>query len=285
MDASTLIASLLAAAACALCALEIWLLSIWVPWRKHMGPEARLGPARFAQMMAYESWAMTTLGAYHVIGWNRKGWRGDPQNGGVPVLCVHGITQNGSNFYALRRELEALGRPSLAVDLGFLRGDLENYTPPLIAALENLDHHTGPVDVVCHSMGGVILRLAFRERPDLAAQVRNIICLGSPHEGTRAAPGLAGRLPPRLLPEVHALSVGSSSLIALPGLETLAPESRRLYITAGWDMLVYPRENACESSGRHEPFEALGHCGLLTDRRVRDLVLKQLAIESHPRTV
>ena len=112
-------------------------------------------------------------------------------------------------------------------------------------------------------------------RPDLAAQVRNIICLGSPHEGTRAAPGLAGRLPPRLLPEVHALSVGSSSLIALPGLETLAPESRRLYITAGWDMLVYPRENACESSGRHEPFEALGHCGLLTDRRVRDLVLKQ----------
>lgn len=263
---------LLSVVLCGLLALQVWLLSIWVRWRLSMGGQARLGPARFTQMLAAESWAMGILGSYHVIGWRRRGWRGNPDEGGVPVLCIHGITQNGSNFYALRRELEALNRPSIAVDLGFMRGDLENYAPPLIAALERLDSRAGPVDVLCHSMGGVILRVALSERPDLVDQVRNIICLGSPHRGTHAASGLAWALP-----EIRRLSVHSAELAQLPNLQQLAPGSRRLYITAEWDMLVYPSENARESDGRHEHVEALGHCGLLTDRRVRRLILEHLS--------
>lgn len=196
--------------------------------------------------------------------WQLRGPLPSPDLGGRPVLLVHGFVARASHFRGLQRALHARGRPTRAVDLGWPLRGVDAYTPALEAALEA----SGPVDLVAHSMGGIVLRATLRDRPDLRERVRTVVTLGSPHHGTEAARGL----PPGLPRDLADLAPDSPYLRALPGLHTLVPHARRHAVAARYDVVVFPTGRAFPEGMHHHLLSHLGHNGLLTEPEAHRLV-------------
>jgi pimeloyl-ACP methyl ester carboxylesterase len=183
---------------------------------------------------------------------------------GPPVVCVHGFTQNGTNFWGIRQALGARGRPHRAVWLGRPFQPLVGYQPRLERVLDEVAARfpDQPIDLVCHSMGGIIARLVLRDRPDLAARVRHVVTLGSPHAGTAAPRGFA------VAPDVRQLSRRSDVLAKLPPLQELLPHADITSVAAIRDFIVYPHESALLPGTRQVVLHHVGHAGLLTRAEV-----------------
>ncbi len=201
------------------------------------------------------------------------------QPSGPPVLCVHGFFRNGSCMWGMRRALESRGRPTRAVSMGGPFQPIERYGPPLASALRELAA-TVPgrrIDVVAHSMGGVVLRLVLSQHPDLASAVGRIVTLGSPHRGTALAQGLA------LAPEHVQLKPGSAFLDRLPDFEVSAPGAEVTTVAAERDFVVYPRNNCHLPAARAIDLSRSNHQGLLTDSETQELVVELLDPARAPR--
>lgn len=185
---------------------------------------------------------------------------------GPPVLCVHGFFRNASCMWGIQRTLAGRGRPTLAVSMGLPFRPMERYAPPLAAALRELiDEFPGQrIDVVAHSMGGVVLRLVLAERPDLAAAVGRIVTLGSPHRGTVVARGPA--------PEVLKLKRGSPFLERLPGFRESTPGAGVMTVAAERDFIVYPKSTSHLPGARAVELAHANHQSLLTEPSIQRLV-------------
>ena len=187
---------------------------------------------------------------------------------GPPVLCLHGITQTGSNLWGIRRALEARGRPTLALSLGRLprnRRHLGGRVAPAVEQLAALSA-SGRVDVVAHSLGGVVLRLVLADRPDLAAKIGRVVTLGSPHRGTASLRGLP------LGAAIRRLGRRSTLLAGLPAL----PADHVTTVAAIPDLIVYPA-STCHLPGSHcVDLPGVGHAGLLTRPEAIGAVLHAL---------
>lgn len=189
---------------------------------------------------------------------------------GRPVLCVHGFTQNGSNFTWLRRRLYARGRPTEAVLLGIPPRRIEAYADVLEQHLERMiDTSRLPVDVVAHSMGGVVLRVVLVRRPDLRGRLGQVVTVGSPHRGTGAARGLP-------LPETRFMGRRSDALLALPMLSELVDPRTLTTVGGDEDTTVYPVETTLDPGARQVVLPGLGHAGILWHASALDTVVRAL---------
>lgn len=205
----------------------------------------------------------------------KDGYRlGRSQNRGTPVICVHGYTQNGTNFVGLRRLLEREGYPTYAPSLGWPLQSIETHARFLEHAIDRaLREHSEATTfaVVAHSMGGLVTRTLFAKRPDLAARACAVITLGTPHRGTAATRGFAfGH-------DVLAMHRGSTFLRELPDLSETAAQARRLEIAARVDYVVYPLATSLTPGAEHHVFDSPGHAGLLVSDEVHALVRTTLA--------
>ena len=110
--------------------------------------------------------------------------------GGRRVLLVHGLW-NAKLWltplaWRLRRsgfEVEGFGYPSIV-------GGAEAAVGALV---EHLRREPGELDLVGHSLGGLIALEALRREPGLP--VRRVVCLGSPLRGSRVARNLGRHWP------------------------------------------------------------------------------------------
>jgi triacylglycerol esterase/lipase EstA (alpha/beta hydrolase family) len=106
-----------------------------------------------------------------------------------PVLLVHGFGLNRICFFLLERFLLARGFPVVwSVNHRPINGSIPEMARELGQRIEELRMSTGAkqVDVVAHSMGGVITAW-YAERLEGAASVRRLITLGTPWRGTLMA--------------------------------------------------------------------------------------------------
>jgi len=192
---------------------------------------------------------------------------------GPAVLCVHGFHMNGTCTWGIRRRLARLGRATAAVFLGLPYRRAAAYGPPLARALEALAAAApgSRIDVVAHSMGGLVLRDVLGRRPDLARAVRRIVTLGTPHHGTALLSWF------RFGPVYEAMRLGSLYLEHLPGFVASAPDAEVWTFASAHDLVVYPLESAHLAEARQVNFEGIGHLGLLTDPRVLDRIAEALA--------
>ncbi|MEZ4315999.1 MAG: hypothetical protein R3F61_00775 [Myxococcota bacterium] len=176
---------------------------------------------------------------------------------GRAVLFVHGYTQNSTNFWRLRQVFADLGRPTRAVFLGVAWPwrRISHYGAALVRALERAG--TDSVDVVAHSMGGLVLREVLRSRPDLAPRIHSVVTLGTPHHGTAAARWF------RWMHPTHELSYRSEWIEALPSLAALLPGVPVTTVGGTADMIVYPVESTTQPGARHVRLFGVGHAGLL----------------------
>lgn len=270
-----------AVAALFVVALALFVLATWrqrVAFDREKGEQVAVGAWAALALFRNELGALLTLMWWRLTGFGDGGFSpSQTKNRGRPVVCVHGLWGDPSNMRGIRRALDARGRPSYAVDLGRPFRPIDAYAPPLALALHQavaLHPEGDGFDVVCHSMGGLVLRAVLAADPDLAAQVRTVVFIGSPHQGTAAARGIT------FLPEGPALAQGSAWLAQLPPLSTSCPQARVVSIVAKGDAIVYPVETCTPEGCEVHVLEHLGHNAPLTRPEAIDVVIA--ALEGRP---
>lgn len=146
-------------------------------------------------------------------------------------------------------------------------GSPRNYAVHVEEVLERAhDDHGEPVGLVCHSMGGLSARWCI-EHGDGAPYTRDIVTVGTPHQGTYAAYLVL------LTSAGRALRPGSSFLRELDAGD-LEPSVRYTAVASKDDRLVIPRRSALlPSSVAHDDteniaFESRSHIQLLHDAGV-----------------
>lgn len=109
-----------------------------------------------------------------------------PQRG---VVLVHGFFCNRGFWTPWLQALRQRGIPFAAVSLEPVFGSIDDYGPTITHAVRAVRDATGlPPVIVCHSMGGLVVRAWLRQHA--AAEklaVAHVVTLGTPHHGTLLA--------------------------------------------------------------------------------------------------
>lgn len=169
------------------------------------------------------------------------------------VVFVHGLAANRSGFLPLRAYLRLHGHGrQIAFDYRSA-GSIERLALRLKREID-ASIGGGRIDLVAHSMGGLIARYYLQQLGG-ARRVDRLITLGTPHRGTHAANFIPSGLVRQLLPDGPFIR----QLNALPP----PPELRATSLVAGRDLLVQPVDAASCPFGETVRFDELGHLELL----------------------
>nr|WP_240449391.1 alpha/beta fold hydrolase [Streptomyces harenosi] len=182
-----------------------------------------------------------------------------------PVVLLHGFIDNRSVFVLLRRSLARHGtRQIVSLNYSPLTCDIRIAAELLGRHVEELCDRTGSgrVDIVGHSLGGLIARY-YVQRLGGDARVRTLVTLGTPHGGTKVAPLADAH------PIVRQMRPGSAVIEELAGP---APGCRTRFVSfwSDLDRLMDPLRTAC-----------LDHPDLIA-RNIRVSGIGHLALPVHP---
>jgi triacylglycerol lipase len=168
------------------------------------------------------------------------------------VVLVHGYMANRSTFLALSTYLRARGVKQV---LSFDYRSQDGVEKGARALKEYLRRHVrgGRIDLVCHSLGGLVARVYLQELGG-ARRVDRCITIGTPHRGTYNAYWVASRVGRELRPD-------SVLLRRLELTQSKAAGVRFTSIVAGSDNIIIPRVFSANEETVHVPH--LGHVGIL----------------------
>lgn len=169
------------------------------------------------------------------------------------VVFVHGLAANRAGFLPMQAYLRLHGhRRQLSVNYRS-SGSVEGLALRLKREID-ATVGGGRIDLVAHSLGGLVARFYIQELGG-ARRVDRLITLGTPHRGTHAANFIPSTLVRQLLPD----SMFIRHLNGLP-----APEGLRMTsIVAGRDLLIQPVEAARCPFGEAVLLDDVGHVELL----------------------
>ncbi len=185
-----------------------------------------------------------------------------PQRG---VVFVHGFVCNRGIWNAWYPQLQRERIPYVALDLEPTFASIDAYASLLDDAVTRLRESTGvsPL-VICHSMGGLVVR-AWMKLKGADAPVHRIVTIGSPHRGTRL-----GHWSPPLpaIANAHQMRLDSVWLESLGGAEDAQCRRKFVCFYSNCDNIVFPASNATlpDADNRHIP--GVPHLALALDRRV-----------------
>lgn len=200
-----------------------------------------------------------------------------PKGGGNskarPVLLVHGWAQNRASMALLAARLRRDGRRTWSINYPSLAESNENKTVQIARCLEELarESPSGRVDVVAHSLGGVLVRDLARDRNSLL-RLGNVVTLGSPHKGTNLAMLSRSR-------GMTGLRPGSRYLQRLEADDALADRVRVTSIGSTFDAIVFPVDRSYYAPAMNVTVSALGHNSLLISSRIYQIVYENLEVE------
>ncbi len=190
--------------------------------------------------------------------------------GDRPLLLIHGVICNHGIWQPWLASLRAAGfGPVRVMDLEPPFADIEAHAARVERELRVLKDASGghKVDIVAHSMGGLVARAALRRvGPDV---IGHIVTIASPHHGTRLA--RLFRWPP--LQQMRADSVW------LGALNSARPERPQVPLTSIYsleDNLVVPARSAVLEGARVLELRGIGHVGMLSSRKVIESTLTAL---------
>jgi len=255
--------------------------------RRHHPPACGAGdedrapwPAR-AWAFAVECAATTLLGLATPLALRRGRARPlDPGDPRPPVVLLHGYAQHPANFLWLARRLRRDGwRHLYTVAHLPMGGDIGRSAQRLGEALDRIRRASGAsrVDIVAHSMGGLVARAYIRAR-GTASGVGRLVTLGTPHQGTEVFARL------QLDPMVRQMRPGSPLLAGLAADDPVPQLVDCISIYSADDAVVVPPSRAYYPGAFNVEVRGLGHMSLLFSRRVYALVRENLAAERSPAT-
>ena len=189
-----------------------------------------------------------------------------------PVLFLHGYAQHPANFLSLTRRLRRDGWSNVyTCRHAPMFGDIERSAARLGEAIDRIRDATGApaVDVIAHSMGGLVARAYVRER-GAACGIARLVTLGTPHQGTHIFRRLTHD---PMLVQMRPDSPLLQRLAADDPVPTLV-ECVAIYSTG--DAVVVPPHNGYYKGAFNIEVAGTGHMSLLFSRRVYDLVRENL---------
>lgn len=237
---------------------------------------------RFGQSLAallrelwIAGWTQPILPLFYLFGRRMHGGR----KGGVPIVFVHGYMQNRVGFVALARSLAKKGLgPMFGFNYPWFSSIASN-----AARLERFVNQvcketgSGAVDLVCHSMGGLVAmemmnnQAAKTAAPPAAAtfKVRRYVTIATPHAGVMWRGPLIGF-------GSAALRRGSKLLTAHAGVKLTVPA---LSVFSSHDNVVFPKESSSLAlrGGRDVEVDGLAHLAILFSPKVAEHVASFLA--------
>jgi len=186
--------------------------------------------------------------------WNRSNQA--TQRGETPVLLLHGLLVNQSCWFWFKRQLQQQGFNNI-VTMNLSSWHSEEVLSELVAKrVDELRHQLGvnKVHLVGHSMGGIIARnyVQLRGGND---KVEQLVCLGSPHYGSKLATFSMNPLGKLLIPTSDFLQRLNSAPI---------PEDTHLTnIYTNKDNMVLPNSNNHLPWGEAVELDDMGHTSLI----------------------
>lgn len=106
-----------------------------------------------------------------------------PESGRV-TLMIHGIGRSSKCFSGLRKRLESIGANPIGFDYPSTRIPIQKSVDYLQSVLDHLPE-VDRIDVVCHSMGGLLLRSLLSTSCE--SRFHRGVFLGVPHHGSEVA--------------------------------------------------------------------------------------------------
>ena len=188
-----------------------------------------------------------------------------------PVILLHGFAMNRTNWIFLGRRLAKRGIGPLYGTSYFSPQSVRRSAEHLARCIDGVlvREKCERVDIVAHSLGGVVARY-YIDRLGGEARVGRLITIGSPHNGTVIARFGA------LFPSARETRQNSPFYAELG---KLAPK-KNIAFTSVWsraDAIIEPPESASIApAGEDRVFEDLGHLSLLLSPRVVDAVAERL---------
>ena len=199
-----------------------------------------------------------------------------PDDGHRPVIFVHGLAGYRGNFLPMRTWLRLNGRKrtyAIGLDGGTIpemAAELQAYIRQVLEVNELPS--SAQVDVVAHSMGGVVSRLALQDRRT-ARRVHTLITLGSPHGGTFAARFAGG-------PVTTELRRDSAVMRRLARDRPWRKPTRLVCFWSPSDPLMQPAETATVPGADNREVDGFSHLDWLMRQRAWRAVQDALA-EAH----
>jgi triacylglycerol esterase/lipase EstA (alpha/beta hydrolase family) len=189
-----------------------------------------------------------------------------------PVVLIHGWSLNRASMLALSLRLQRDGRSVEAINYPSLGEEAETKSRAIADEIRRVASASpdGLVDVIGHSLGGVLVRAAARD-PSVRILLGNVVTLGSPHHGTMLA----------LLGKRHGLiqiRPGSHFLTRLAEEDHLADAVNLATIASPFDAIVFPTDTAHWKGALNITVDGLGHHAMLYSRRVYTLLRENLDI-------
>lgn len=173
----------------------------------------------------------------------------------MPVLLVHGYLCNHRVWDDVSSNLQQQGHAVLVMDLLPLFVSIDHYVPDIEAAVQSLCKATGQskVALVGHSMGGLAIRAWMRSHG--TAQVRKVVTLGTPHQGTCLA-----RF--SITPNGKEMAWKSEWITALEASENAQTRALMTIGLSDLDNIVYPQREQVLQGCEVTEFKGLGHLEL-----------------------
>jgi pimeloyl-ACP methyl ester carboxylesterase len=188
----------------------------------------------------------------------------------LPVLFIHGIFHNRSTFAWLKQRLYSKGFRQ------FKEVNLLTSIHPIPRLAEQVARETRllikkynvpQVDIIAHSMGGVIGRY-FVQLLGGDGLVRNLITLGTPHRGTEWSRY-------SIIPHIRELTPQSRTLELLNDCPP-PKHTRAIAVSGDLDIVIRPKDCTWWDGVRNIHLSRVGHAGLLFSTRVLDIILSHL---------
>lgn len=217
------------------------------------------------QLIAQEALGVAAAALLFPFGIRRSHRRTPRQPDQRTVVLVHGYLANRSTLFPVAAYLRLRGVKQV---LSFNYSSNAGIEQAARALRDYLRRHVrgGRIDLVCHSLGGLVARVYIQELGG-ARRVDRCVTLGTPHRGTYNSYWLNSRVGSELRPDSRLLS-------RLHGSRAKAPGVRFISLIAGSDNLVIPRVFASHEREIHIP--DLGHVSMLFSPRVLHMVADYL---------
>ena len=217
------------------------------------------------KLIAQEALGFAAAAALHPFGIKSRERRTPRRARQRSVVLVHGYLANRSTLFPVAGYLRLRGIEQV---LAFNYSSSAGIEQAALALRDYLRRNVrgGRIDLVCHSLGGLVARVYLQELGG-ARRVDRCVTLGTPHRGTYNSYWLNSRVGSELRPDSALLSRLHESRAKASGV-------RFLSVVAGSDNLVVPRVFASHEQEVHLP--DLGHVSMLFSPRVLGLVADHL---------
>ncbi|MCB1022849.1 MAG: alpha/beta fold hydrolase [Acidobacteria bacterium] len=210
---------------------------------------------------------------------------GIPKGDGSPTVVVTGFLGSDIYLYELYLWLSRIGYTSYFSNIGWNADCLNTLANKLLETIKRANDETGKkVNLIGHSLGGVLSRSAAVQHPEL---IESVITLASPFRGVRSHPGIleiSKRVRSRIFNKVDKTEfphcyTGHCDCIAVTSLQTGLPKNiKQTAIYTKSDGIVDWK--SCLSRRTENNYEVTGtHVGLVYNYQVYKLIGERLRSE------